>query len=612
MINKMKKYFWSLIISICATLSLAHAQVPGSVFSGNGPPSGSYRYFSSDASIYCDTLNKTYFVKKSGIWFPAPGYNGGTVSFAVGTVTTLPAGSMATVTNVGTATNVILDFGIPQGTAGGGGGPSGWVEDVFTGPDKYSAIHSQTTFAGAGYSQAQVDSGWPGIGAVTTDMIDWAAWQLAVIDACQNGKTIVAYGNYYVNKSIQAEDFFESLVIQGGYAQIWTTNSTAYDVIGRPAPADNNEALIMTNSMIKITDLQISTLVPNNNQVGIELGPSYGSVYDGVRVVEMAEAIHLRFALNTTVRNCFAFGCDIGWTADMGDWTGATNSNSQSNVTTFTHCRAYMTGGDYAFGIFAASGCEVNTCIIEGTQCENAIDYDALGSVNVYNFSVSNIHVECSFDSEAGAASSTSNTLTVGSHTFTVAAGLNFPTGYPIRLSSAGNGYMEGTVTSYNAGTGGLVVNITSVPAGAGGPYTNWAAVIMLGCTNAAVKIRGLAGIFSLDGAYGQYASILVDAEATLSNFNVHIAHVYSWVPFLNGPSFGGNPNSNKYFRSRTTAQAWYFEWNDALAINEADLVNKFINNNGMGGTAASAVTSAVLGTDGNGNSRYIGIPSPR
>lgn len=42
------------------------------------------------------------------------------ITITVGTVTTLPAGSDATVTNVGTSTDPIFNFGIPQGAAGTG------------------------------------------------------------------------------------------------------------------------------------------------------------------------------------------------------------------------------------------------------------------------------------------------------------------------------------------------------------------------------------------------------------------------------------------------------------------------------------------------------------
>lgn len=46
------------------------------------------------------------------------GSTSGSATVNVGTTTTLPAGSNATVTNVGTSTNAVLNFGIPQGIQG--------------------------------------------------------------------------------------------------------------------------------------------------------------------------------------------------------------------------------------------------------------------------------------------------------------------------------------------------------------------------------------------------------------------------------------------------------------------------------------------------------------
>jgi hypothetical protein len=51
-----------------------------------------------------------------------PGPPGQNATIMVGTVSTLAPGSPATVTNAGTNTNAILDFGIPAGAPGGGGG----------------------------------------------------------------------------------------------------------------------------------------------------------------------------------------------------------------------------------------------------------------------------------------------------------------------------------------------------------------------------------------------------------------------------------------------------------------------------------------------------------
>ena len=52
----------------------------------------------------------------------ATGPAGASATIAVGTVTTLPAGSNATVTNSGTSSSAVFDFGIPKGAKGNTGG----------------------------------------------------------------------------------------------------------------------------------------------------------------------------------------------------------------------------------------------------------------------------------------------------------------------------------------------------------------------------------------------------------------------------------------------------------------------------------------------------------
>lgn len=73
--------------------------------------------------------------------------------------------------------------------------------------------------------------------------------------------------------------------------------------------------------------------------------------------------------------------------------------------------------------------------------------------------------------------STTSNSLALGSHTFTVGVGLTILTGqpafcFPGALPSGANS-MSGTVTSYNNITGQLILNITVIN-GSGGPFTQW------------------------------------------------------------------------------------------------------------------------------------------
>ena len=70
---------------------------------------------------------------------------GSSATIAVGTVTTLPAGSNATVTNSGTSSSAVLDFGIPPGDKGetGATGPQG--ETGATGQSANISIGTVTT-----------------------------------------------------------------------------------------------------------------------------------------------------------------------------------------------------------------------------------------------------------------------------------------------------------------------------------------------------------------------------------------------------------------------------------------------------------------------------------
>ena len=71
----------------------------------------------------------------------------------------------------------------------GGGGE---VSNTYLTPDAYGAVHSNTTFAQQGKSQARVDANYPNIGATVNDMIDWAAWQMVVSLTEATGKPIFA------------------------------------------------------------------------------------------------------------------------------------------------------------------------------------------------------------------------------------------------------------------------------------------------------------------------------------------------------------------------------------------------------------------------------------
>lgn len=271
------------------------------------------------------------------------------------------------------------------------------AKKAYIDPDNYGAEHSNLTFERVGITQEEINRNYFGIGATIQDNIDWAAWQLAVNEAAVSGKMIIAYGEYYFGgKQVLFPKTFKSITIQGSSCYIHVTGNNGLAVFGRPTPKDNGEANIMVSSFVRIEGLQIACSETPTNRIGFDLGPTYNSIYRGIDAFSLFEAIHLRFALNTEVDMCMATNCISGWKADMGDWPGATNSNSQSNHTSFNHCRFYATdNSDVAFGIYACSGCSVTNCIIEGQQVKRGCDFDSKGSTVVKDFSVFNVHFEC-------------------------------------------------------------------------------------------------------------------------------------------------------------------------------------------------------------------------
>ena len=264
---------------------------------------------------------------------------------------------------------------------------------VFTdySPELYGAVNQLKTFSQAGISQAKVDSIFPVMGFTTADYIDWACWQMCVHMVSLKGGGIKARGgSYYLgSKALTIDKYAKNFQLDGNYAELISTGTSA--IITRSAPTDNNDANTMVELKYTIKNI---TLKGTATQIGIYVGPSYGAYYQNVIASGLLEAIHLRFALRTTIDNCFSTNCNKGWIADMGNWSGANNSNSQSNHTTIRSCR-YFGDGDVAIGIYAASGCVVEDCIIEGGSVRVGIDVDGNSSTVVKDITIRNTHFEC-------------------------------------------------------------------------------------------------------------------------------------------------------------------------------------------------------------------------
>jgi hypothetical protein len=214
---------------------------------------------------------------------------------------------------------------------------------------------------------------------------DAAAMNAAIAANVSNNKPIYLVGNVNTGIISVPKNAYRLTII--GYGSKW------YGGLRRTTPTNNSDANEYIVARFVIEGIEF---VGNQSIVALDLGPSYMSAYRDLKFDGFLEAIHLRFALRTLIENCEAVNCVNGFIADMGNWTGADNANSQSNHTTFTDCRAYMpSNGQVAYGIYAASGCVVRDCIIEGFVVTKGIDFNGRNSNVVKDFTIENVHFEC-------------------------------------------------------------------------------------------------------------------------------------------------------------------------------------------------------------------------
>jgi hypothetical protein len=320
-----------------------------------------------------------------------PGSNGapGQAAYvSIGTVTTLAPGSMATVTNSGTSTNAVLNFGIPRGQDGSSGGGSvgnylSFVEPQTTGTTQTLAQSGLTT-------QAQVTASY-GSWATPSDLKDWAELQKAVF----SGKTISLITDVLIHKPINYEvNRSNPIRIVGNFRKIKSTNNFSGYLIGRPTPSDINVAYAYMNPLIGIYDLQVEGY---SNQTGIDFGASYGAYYHNIYCYNLNVGLHLKFALQTTIQSLRTWNCSIGGIADWyqgQSW--AAISTTASNITSFLSPRLYSTNAN-SIGIaaYGADSPAIFNMVVEGTTAKHCFLFDAMGSTTVKRASVEGLHVEC-------------------------------------------------------------------------------------------------------------------------------------------------------------------------------------------------------------------------
>lgn len=169
-----------------------------------------------------------------------------------------------------------------------------------------------------------------------------------------------------------------------GYALYDASVNGLRYLVGR-IPTDQNEALNVMQSVAVI--IRDGAIIGKNTGIGtgIDLAATYGSVFEAVDFRGWKDGLHLRFALMTAVRNCMTNGIsNEAFIADMGNWPGANNNNSQSNSSRFEQCRVFCNDGSFSgFSAYAASGMIWEQDIVEGSNSQYGWYIDGKGATVV-------------------------------------------------------------------------------------------------------------------------------------------------------------------------------------------------------------------------------------
>jgi hypothetical protein len=165
-------------------------------------------------------------------------------------------------------------------------------------------------------------------------------------------------------------------------------------MICRPV-ANQDDAL---NRMITTAIVIRDGTLRGNNLTGtlLELTCTYGSIVEGVDFVNGEYGCYFRFCLMGVCRNSLANGIrNTAYVADMGDWIGANNVNSQSNSSRFEQCRVFAVDGSFTgFADYAASGMIHEQCIVEGKNSKHAFFVDTKASTVVKDGLIHFSHIE--------------------------------------------------------------------------------------------------------------------------------------------------------------------------------------------------------------------------
>lgn len=368
---------------------------------------------------------------------------------------------------------------------------------------------------------------------------DTPAWKAAFAQNKATGKAIYPFGTTKINSELIAEiDHFNLWIVANG-AKLQITATGAMTAIKRRAPVDNSQALnVGTFARWNITGL---TIIGNSNQNGIDCGPQYGANISGNYFDGLKRPIWAKFALMSDFLDNIYVNCYDGCIIDVGDWPGATNFNSQSNSCEVSG-RYY--GNSAVMAAIRAAIPDYRELLYEQYKPVDSLQRTA---------KVRDVY------SEIQQITSGMRVTSGG-----VAFGFYGVSGGILRDFIV-EGVSAGAAVDFD-GLGSTVVKDFTVQRGH--------IEMVNGFNAAAVNLRILGGIITIDKLFSQYPAMFMDASSASGIGFVQVNFVPWWVP-----------KNNKYFKTSNISMD--FNYNEAF---------RGINAAMWEGTAPSLCTGASCG----------------
>lgn len=275
-------------------------------------------------------------------------------------------------------------------------------------------IHTLST---AGYTVTSYAADFPRTNArygvalnLSTMTLDWACIQEAMFMMEDSGYTelnFTAGKYYYLNHSLKlplaAKSTGRSALLMWSFdlhhSGVRNNSTTDFAVFHR-YPKDQTEAMqylpyqyVFKNGLIRGNGNK------TEQNIGILLGAVTRPILDNLRIDNCGIAAKLEFCLETSISNVNITGYSIyGFMLTNGKWSGAANSNAQSNIVSINNFRAYNSPGHTPI---AALYCNGNHTIrgdvftFEGDKgSQSHIFYENTGASGVNVFELSNIYME--------------------------------------------------------------------------------------------------------------------------------------------------------------------------------------------------------------------------